>query len=606
MVERQAARSAAGSRPRCCWSRSSPRRSCFELSWGPRATRRRFWATSWSTRAWRRAGHLHGEPLLRGDGQRRVQHPLPAAPGRGVSPVGGRGGGARGGQGGQRGPDGLDRSPGICVRAACRSAQLGAGRGCRLGLRAVDGLRGADDDRVAVLSRVRRVRGRACLGVGAADGFAAAGDAGGPGGSRRCPRAGSVPGSRHARSDPVSRAAGRRHACRRFAASGRRSRCTPPGSVFGVGAAAAGVAVPSSSYNAVFNSFARIAGMLKWGAWNATLFGLALGAVALVAFPSRSGGCCVRDADPPARAAGVVAMTLSLSLLGSVALLSASPYGLGHPPRAEPLLRRAVAPHLLRLLAPGRPRTAALAFGRLRPRGGGARSLVAAAHRSRLEQCRRAVRLVGVSPHAVRTLPSLGDPARRIRRRHLSPRETAPAADPDASCSPSARSSPRSTTGTPSPTARPRPSPGSTMPFPRARTPTSSIWASRYGPQPLRPCCARRAGRPDDLDRILRYAHRIGHATSTRPTRATTSPRRHSRSGPADASSRTASRSQRAISSSTRDRRSSAHASPALTSPTIHSQYQNGASLTLWRVDPPLRFVLLAADAAPRGDGRAC
>jgi hypothetical protein len=39
---------------------------------------------------------------------------------------------------------------------------------------------------------------------------------------------------------------------------------------------------------------------------------------------------------------------------------------------------------------------------------------------------------------------------------------------------------------------------------------------------------------------------------------------------------------------------------------TIHSEYQGGASLTLWRVTPPLRFYSLSQPLAPRGDGRSC
>jgi hypothetical protein len=96
----------------------------------------------------------------------------------------------------------------------------------------------------------------------------------------------------------------------------------------GVGAAVAGVAVPASSYNVLFDSFSRIAGILKWGAWNAVLFGLALGVLAFVALPVALRGMLRRGATSSARATGVVALMLSLSLLGSVALLSASPYGL--------------------------------------------------------------------------------------------------------------------------------------------------------------------------------------------------------------------------------------------------------------------------------------
>ena len=39
---------------------------------------------------------------------------------------------------------------------------------------------------------------------------------------------------------------------------------------------------------------------------------------------------------------------------------------------------------------------------------------------------------------------------------------------------------------------------------------------------------------------------------------------------------------------------------------TINSQYRNGASLTLWRVDPPLRFYAYPQPLPPRGDGHAC
>ena len=38
----------------------------------------------------------------------------------------------------------------------------------------------------------------------------------------------------------------------------------------------------------------------------------------------------------------------------------------------------------------------------------------------------------------------------------------------------------------------------------------------------------------------------------------------------------------------------------------IQSQYRNGASLTLWRVDPPLRLYPRAEPFPPRGDGRFC
>jgi hypothetical protein len=96
----------------------------------------------------------------------------------------------------------------------------------------------------------------------------------------------------------------------------------------GVVAAATGVVVPTSNYNAVFSSLTGVGGMLKWGAWNAALFGLAVGAVAFAAFPVALRAMLQRSARPAAHVTAVVSLTVSLSLLGSVALLSASPYGL--------------------------------------------------------------------------------------------------------------------------------------------------------------------------------------------------------------------------------------------------------------------------------------
>jgi hypothetical protein len=38
----------------------------------------------------------------------------------------------------------------------------------------------------------------------------------------------------------------------------------------------------------------------------------------------------------------------------------------------------------------------------------------------------------------------------------------------------------------------------------------------------------------------------------------------------------------------------------------IRSEFRNGASLTLWRVDPPLRLYDRPEPFPPRGDGRGC
>lgn len=98
--------------------------------------------------------------------------------------------------------------------------------------------------------------------------------------------------------------------------------------VVGLAAAAAGVAVPTSAYNPLFDSLDRIGGMLEWGAWNLSLFQMALGVVALTALPIALSALLRRGEPVAARACGVVTVTLSLGLLASVALLSASTYGL--------------------------------------------------------------------------------------------------------------------------------------------------------------------------------------------------------------------------------------------------------------------------------------
>jgi hypothetical protein len=98
----------------------------------------------------------------------------------------------------------------------------------------------------------------------------------------------------------------------------------------GIAAKSVGIAVPTSSYNAVFGSLDRVGGMLKWAAWNVALFELALGVVALAALPVAVRGMLRGRERPIVRSTGAVAVCLTLSLVASVALISASPYGLQH------------------------------------------------------------------------------------------------------------------------------------------------------------------------------------------------------------------------------------------------------------------------------------
>lgn len=101
------------------------------------------------------------------------------------------------------------------------------------------------------------------------------------------------------------------------------------GLLIGVVAAVAGVTVPTSTYNTVFGSLDRIGGMVKWTAWNLGAFELTLGVTALAAVPVALVQMLRRARDEATRATGAVILTLGLSVIGSVALLSASPYGLG-------------------------------------------------------------------------------------------------------------------------------------------------------------------------------------------------------------------------------------------------------------------------------------
>jgi hypothetical protein len=97
----------------------------------------------------------------------------------------------------------------------------------------------------------------------------------------------------------------------------------------GIAAAATGTTVPTSTYNVVFDSTDRIGGMVKWAAWNLGAYELTLGVALVPAVAVALSGMLSRDRERAVRLTGAVALTLVLGVLGSVALLSASPYGLG-------------------------------------------------------------------------------------------------------------------------------------------------------------------------------------------------------------------------------------------------------------------------------------
>jgi hypothetical protein len=97
----------------------------------------------------------------------------------------------------------------------------------------------------------------------------------------------------------------------------------------GAVASAAGLPLPTGAYHVLFHSGFDVVGIAKWGAWNLALYELGIGVVALAAFAltlSRLLRGAVSDAE---RAFGIGALTLFGGILFSVAVLSASPYGLG-------------------------------------------------------------------------------------------------------------------------------------------------------------------------------------------------------------------------------------------------------------------------------------
>ena len=100
----------------------------------------------------------------------------------------------------------------------------------------------------------------------------------------------------------------------------------------GIGAAVVAVAVgkdaPGGVSGGVLEGLLDPVGLVTWSSWTIAVYGLALGVVALVLYPfalaSLLRSPCARD-----RATGVTLLTCSLALLLSVAAVSASPYGLG-------------------------------------------------------------------------------------------------------------------------------------------------------------------------------------------------------------------------------------------------------------------------------------
>ena len=97
----------------------------------------------------------------------------------------------------------------------------------------------------------------------------------------------------------------------------------------GLIAQVAGVSVPAGSARPLLTLAYNPVTLAKWALWNLAIYELALGVIALAAFPLALRGLLRRSASDCERSLGVAALTLTTGLLLSVAGLSASRFGLG-------------------------------------------------------------------------------------------------------------------------------------------------------------------------------------------------------------------------------------------------------------------------------------
>jgi hypothetical protein len=99
--------------------------------------------------------------------------------------------------------------------------------------------------------------------------------------------------------------------------------------VAGLIALALGLPLPAGSVRQLLTVHYGPLGLAKWTLWNVAVYELAMGVIALAVFPLALHGLLRRSASDAERSFGTVALALSAGLLVSVAVLSASPYGLG-------------------------------------------------------------------------------------------------------------------------------------------------------------------------------------------------------------------------------------------------------------------------------------
>jgi hypothetical protein len=90
-----------------------------------------------------------------------------------------------------------------------------------------------------------------------------------------------------------------------------------------------GLPFPTSDYTAIWADRFGVIDLGKWAIWNLVVYGLALGVIPLVAFPLSLHRLLRRGASEAERAVGVASVSLFAGVLLSVAVLSASPEGHG-------------------------------------------------------------------------------------------------------------------------------------------------------------------------------------------------------------------------------------------------------------------------------------
>jgi hypothetical protein len=94
-------------------------------------------------------------------------------------------------------------------------------------------------------------------------------------------------------------------------------------------ALAAGVSVPGGSAGSLLTLRYNPVDLAKWTLWNLAIYELALGVIALAAFPLALDGLLRRSASDREQSLGITSLALTVALLASVAVLSSSRFGLG-------------------------------------------------------------------------------------------------------------------------------------------------------------------------------------------------------------------------------------------------------------------------------------